>query len=230
MSRGKVVVVLGTAANPPHQGHLQCLADGKAEAERQGYEVLWCTLAAAHDDYVAGKMGRLGCGYMKGKDRLKMIELLMEGREGCEWFKMPDQMYGSALCCGKKLRPRDNVKVVVVLGSDRGNLKWQRKGRHEQITVVLARSPKERQELMQSYANDLRNDKVCDSQFFIAPSVGPTTSSTLIRRHLSQLLTSPDPTHLAALASHGYSPAMVDYLLRTNPSALRDLTQGLDAC
>lgn len=55
-TRKRAVVVLGSAANPPHPGHLHCLRMGSQTANELGYEVLWSTIAVAPYGYVRQKM------------------------------------------------------------------------------------------------------------------------------------------------------------------------------
>eukprot|EP01064_Diplonema_japonicum_P021032 TRINITY_DN3057_c0_g5_i1.p1 TRINITY_DN3057_c0_g5~~TRINITY_DN3057_c0_g5_i1.p1 ORF type:complete len:239 (+),score=45.90 TRINITY_DN3057_c0_g5_i1:73-789(+) len=222
MPKGQAVVVLGGALNPVHQGHIQCLSDGKAEAEKLGYEVLWCTFAAANDGYVEGKMRGKGT-HLDSNERLGMIRLLTEER-GYEWFKMPAACYSSDVACGRDMRPHDNVKVVSVVGSDRAAAKWLYAAPPDVLQLCLPRGEEEGNKLKRQYTRDSKSNKVKNKSFHIASTTGPDTSSTLIRRLFTDLLTASDPApSMAALASHGYTPDMVNCLLMNKRSTIKKM-------
>eukprot|EP00957_Ditylum_brightwellii_P041316 3127859-Ditylum_brightwellii.AAC.1 len=137
---GTAVVVLGSSANPPHMGHVHCLKVGKEKAEDLGYHVLFMTLAIAPHRYVQKKMERQQEGI----------------KDNALTFKSPSKCYGSALECGRDMRPSSDTKVIVIVGGDRAKMKWRRppKNIDSQITICCARDKNQLEALHNSFLHD----------------------------------------------------------------------------
>jgi len=178
------VVVLGCTANPPHQGHLHCTKAGAAEAERLGYNVLFSTIAAAPFGYVRGKVKDGPDGFLLDDTmRLGLLkELMVSVGPELKKFHVPTRAYGSALECGRALRPSESVTVIVVVGGDR--FKWNSKPvKHpDLVTLCCARGAEQFSQLNTALSQGIQEGRVSEpSKWRLMASVGPATSSTLIR-------------------------------------------------
>ncbi|CAB9510520.1 expressed unknown protein [Seminavis robusta] len=218
----RCVVVLGSAANPPHRGHLHCLKLGKHKAESLGYQVLTTSIAIAPHGYVKQKMTKdapQSALVLSDASRLRILELITQGNNAVAQFHCPDRAYGSALELGKSIRPDDSVAIVIVKGGDRGKNKWRKepKAQHGAIlTVCCARDQEQWQTLQKLFAKDQCEGLVKDQNFHLALEVGPPTSSTMIRFILLQEGSS-EEGKVALLADHRYSGEAARYMLSQVP-------------
>lgn len=214
----KAVVVLGCTANPPHQGHLHCLRAAEAHAEQSlGFDVLFSTIAVAPFGYVKNKCQRIGSSVgLDDETRLSVLNLtaahIMEKGPSFH-FKPPPRTYGSALECGRALRPTPDITVIVVVGGDR--FKWSKPCHADLVTLCCARSDEQQAELKEKFQLDLRAGKVSgdSSKWQLLSTVGPPTSSTVVRSILMAAGLSQDEKR-ARLQEQGYPDAAMDVLLK----------------
>lgn len=212
------VVVLGSAANPAHRGHLHCLSVGKLKAEELGYEVLWCTVAAAPDGYVRRKVAALNLPndmapfVLNEETRLELLRRIATP-EIAPWFRPPDRCYGSALECGRKLRPSSETTVFVVVGGDRAKRKWTRSPKDDEATVCCARDATQLQNLLDEYEEDERSGRVLDRSYYFSVGVGPDVSSTMVRNLLTEEGLGKEEAR-RRLLEYGYPPHAVEFLLQ----------------
>jgi len=224
---GTAVVVLGSAANPPHMGHVHCLKVGKEKAEDLGYHVLFMTLAIAPHRYVQKKMERQqegikdsnnsSCLVLSDQSRLHMSNLLFSSlstdndfSSDALAFKSPSKCYGSALECGRDMRPSSDTKVIVIVGGDRAKMKWRRppKNIDSQITICCARDKNQLEALHNSFLHDTIQGLVLDDKYYLASGVGPSTSSTVIR----SILQGDSDDKISNLMKHGYTREAAKFL------------------
>jgi len=220
-SKKCAIVVLGSAANPPHQGHLHCLQVGKEFAEKQlGYQVLFTTIAVAPSGYIQNKMKKVSDSNsycLSDECHLQALQLLQQQDQGGEHVQCPNRTYGSALHCGKDMRPSDDVLIVIVVGGDWGNPhKWRTEPKTQHgtvVTVCCACQADQLEVLQQAFVQD-QNDGLVQNEncHFALDMAGPPTSSTAIRSILWQQEGLEDKK-AAALAQHGYSSEASKYLL-----------------
>ena len=225
----KAVVVLGSAANPPHQGHFHCLKVGKEKAEELGFDVLFTSIAIAPYGYVRQKMRRNQRDFEDGDsntlvlsddDRLHALSLMASVEKDQEKatnnfaqsisFRPPTRCYGSALECGRHMRPDKDTVVIVVVGGDRAKSKWKKQPKPDQVTVCCARNDSQLNDLQEAFAQDEKEGLVLDKDYYFALDVGPPTSSTIVRSILLQQL-SPEEKSVELL-KHGYSKEAATFL------------------
>ena len=218
--RKQAVVVLGCTANPPHQGHLHCLQLAQEYAEKEmGYDVLFSTVAIAPLGYVQSKSRNNNSTlFFDDGDRLDVLNLTAEAvikqnlNKGFR-YRAPTKTYGSAVECGRALRPSTNVMVIVAVGGDRFN--WTKAHRHQDIvTLACARSDEEYADLKERMDRDIQAGVVSDpTRWQLITSVGLPISSTLVRT----ILTDQDVSlqqQRTELMNHGYPHAAVDVLVQ----------------
>jgi hypothetical protein len=163
------------------------------------YTLVAGCLAAAPDGYVRTKLADQA---MKTRHRLAMCNLALREHG---WLLPCDRPYGSALDCGLHRRPREGVRILVVLGADRamGRLdraKWRRAPKQDVVTVCVGRAG-ESQRVLECYRADLRADLIPkpDSFLFVTQEVG-AVSSTAVRSELRHVHEAPTPEDKAVTA------------------------------
>mmetsp|Transcript_37605 Transcript_37605/g.91246 ORF Transcript_37605/g.91246 Transcript_37605/m.91246 type:complete len:490 (-) Transcript_37605:148-1617(-) len=232
--RKEAVVVLGCTANPPHRGHLHCIQAAQAFAEQTlGYKVLFSTIAVAPYGYVKRKCEGSSMMALDDATRLDILRLMMNAQEDIMRkqetldghglrFQAPLRTFGSALECGRALRPSPDVTVIVVVGGDR--FKWTNKPNHpDLVTLCCARSNEQYTELEQKMAHDLHAGKVSGdpSRWQLLSTVGPPTSSTMIRSILMDKQASLEQKQ-NALKEHGYPEEAVEMLLSATKASSKE--------
>ena len=174
------IVVLGCTTNPPHQGHFYCLKEASAKASELGYNVLFSTIAVAPYGYVKHKMTKINdLLLLDDNSRLSILRSLASNDESFN-FREPDRTYGSAMECGRSLRPKSDVTVIVVVGGDR--FRWTKKCHPDLVTLCCARSQEQFLKLQSDLAIDINRGLVENpGQWQMMSYVGPPISSTLVR-------------------------------------------------
>lgn len=238
--RKKAVVVLGSAANPPHRGHFHCLKVGMQKARDLGYEVLFSSIAPAPEGYVKRKMSNAAQNaeqkeeasqpprrrplVLSNASRLRLLDILASARSGDKHsreeeeataypFRSPRRCYGSALECGVDMRPSEDVAVIVVVGGDRAKSKWRRAPKESgRAYICCARDEEQFEELRAAYAADQEAGMVREENYHFVATAGPPTSSTLLRSILQDSEGSGGPK-VPRLFEHGYSEEAAEFLV-----------------
>eukprot|EP00977_Amphora_coffeiformis_P027404 scaffold34609_cov146-Amphora_coffeaeformis.AAC.11 len=219
VKRENAVVVLGSTANPPHQGHLHCIRKAKSKAVELGFNVLFTTIAVAPAGYVKHKMvdkisrNQQHPLMLDDATRLKVLELTAANmeQEASFGFQAPTRTYGSAWECGCALRPNEETFVIVVVGGDR--FKMERTVRPDMVTLCCARSEEQYSALQTEIQKDVEQGFVRNpSKWVLLSSVGPATSSTMIRSILVDGNTTSDQKR-QHLLRHGYPDEAATLLL-----------------
>lgn len=199
-NRQKAILAVGGAFNPVHTQHIALMHLVKRVVEETNrYQILSGHLAVAPEGYVRAKLNKHG---MKDMHRLAMCNLAIRGHD---WLHSCDRTYGSALDCGLRNKPAEDVMVAVVLGADRAmsipeRAKWRYPRKPGVVTVCVGRAG-ETARVRSCFQADLDAELVVDPDTFllIDEELSPV-SSTLVRSELHSFHQLRDPAKKQSFA------------------------------